>query len=63
MNTLWILILLIPITGFVKGLDVDTVASFKTEEACMAAAEQIREIYESKRDSKLMALCVPDTLE
>ena len=61
--TMWILVLLIPITGFVKGVDADTVATFKTKEACVAAGEQIQQAYIKRKDSKLIALCVPDTLE
>ena len=63
MDPTWILILLIPINGLVKGLSVETVAVFRSEEACLAVAEQIQEVHLKERDKKLMALCVPDILE
>ena len=52
----WILVLLIPISGFVKGIDIDTVATFKSKAACEIAAQQIVAEYSSKKPIK--TLCV-----
>ena len=60
---IWTLILVIHITGLVKGVDYEAVATFKSQEACEATAEQFREIHLKLRDKALIALCVPDTLE
>lgn len=63
-NPIWFLILLIPVTGLVKGLDIEMAGEYRSEEACLAVAEQMKEIHYKLRDSRSMvALCVPDTLE
>lgn len=60
----WLLILLIPVTGLVSGLDIEMAGEYKSEEACLAVAEQMKEIHYKLRDKKSMtALCVPDRLE
>ena len=62
--TEWLLIALIAVSGFIKGIDIDTVGKFQTEEACQAVAKQLKEIHEAKFDSrKLITLCVPTALE
>lgn len=59
--TEWILILLITVSGFVKGVDVDAVTGFQTKDACEAAASTIKEHY--KNSKKLITLCVPTNLD
>jgi len=61
--TEWILISLIFVSGFVKGININTIKGFQTEEACQAAADRIKEIHEAKFDRKLVTLCVPTNLE
>jgi len=61
--TEWILIALILVSGFVKGVDIDTIEGFQTEEACQAVAEQLKEIHEKEFDRKLITLCVPTNLD
>jgi len=61
--TEWILIALIAVTGFVKGIDIDVVGTFQTEAACVSAAKQVEQKYETKFDRKLTTLCLPTSLE
>lgn len=58
--TEWILILLITISGFVKGINADKIPGFQSKEACEAAASEIKARYKSKR---LITLCVPTKIE
>lgn len=60
MTTEWVLILLITISGFVKGINVDKIPGFQSKEACEAAIANIKEHYKSK---KLTMLCVPTKIE
>lgn len=63
MDVTWILILLIPISGFIKGVDVDSIYGFQTKEACEEVATVLRIAYEEKRDSRLTTICAPTSLE
>jgi len=60
MATEWILILLITISGFVKGINADKIPGFQSKEACEAAASEIKAHYKSK---KLITLYVPTNLD
>jgi len=60
MMTEWILILLITISGFVKGVNIDKIPGFQSREACEAAAAEVRARYKSK---KLTLLCVPTKIQ
>ena len=59
----WLLILLIPVTGLVRGLNIKMAGEYRSQEACLAVSEQVKAIYLDLRDSELITLCVPDILE
>jgi len=64
MNITWLLILLIPVTGLVRGLDIEMAGEYRSQEACLAVAKQMRALHLEIRDNNdMVALCVPDILE
>lgn len=55
----WILVVLVIVSGFVKGINIETVGGFQSKEACETAAIQIKESY----NRKLTMFCVPTEIQ
>ena len=59
----WILIALISITGFVKGVNVEVIGEFQSEVACLSAARDVKKSLENDIDKDIKTLCLPTLLD